>query len=564
MLTKSNTKRHAFNSPFWHKLFGTNPTNNGMQPKEALSYSLAGLGQNLICGLVGSFVSYYFTNGLLLAPITVGYIMLGVRIFDALNDPIMGSIVDRTRTKNGKCRPYLKWMPIPIAILTVLLFLPLNPSGTSASIGLIVIITLLYTVWSVAYTIVDVPYWGLSNGMTEDTHQRGTMLTVARLMCTLGAGVIAILIPLVSGAWISQFADSTGQIISGQEGNAALALQHNFWWLAIIVVGIAIPTFWVGYKNSKERFYDDSKALPLKENLKLIVKNKPLLIVIFSGFLGAARGLFLYGGIYFATYNLAAAGVTILGMKGTQLALIVTMAIVPGGLIASLLVPYFTRKVGKRNTFIWSHIICGALFLICYICGADGRWQENWVLIVTLIGLLIIGIPTGFSNIITYAMIADTVDWLELHEGVRAEGICFSIQTLLNKIGMAFGAAFSCFALGWAHINPMKADTFTVTGNPSGLQLFFDLCVLIPAISTILCALPLFFYKFQEKQQGHTVKILQARKGINEAGVFIGRDESNPLLLEDPLNERFKKLTAEGKFAVVKSVDTSKDNNDNE
>lgn len=547
MATNTNTKKQAFNSPFWHKLFKTNPNDNGMQPKEALSYSLAGLGQNLICGLVGSFVSYYFTNGLLLAPITVGYIMLAVRIFDALNDPIMGSIVDRTRTKAGKCRPYLKWMPIPIAILTVLLFLPLNPSGTPANIGLIIVVTAIYTVWSVVYTIVDVPYWGLSNGMTEDTDQRGIMLTVARLMCTLGAGVISLLIPLVSGEWIKQYTDSSGSIIAGEEGSAAVALQHNFWWLALIVVILAVPTFWIGYKNSKERFYDDSKALSLKENLSMIGKNKPLLWIIFSGVLGSARMLFSYGGIYFATYNLAAADITVLGMQGAQLATIITIAIVPGGLIASFLVPYFTRKIGKRNTYIWSHLICGIVFLACYFCGMNGRWQEHWVLVVTLVGLIIIGIPSGFSNILTYAMIADTVDYLELHEGVRAEGICFSIQTLLNKVGMAFGAAFSCFALGWAMIDPADAHTFTIQGNPQGLQLFYDLCVLIPAVSTIACAIPLFFYKFNEKEQKHTVAILLARKGINEEGAFIGRDENNPLLLEDPLNEKFKALAAESK-----------------
>jgi len=374
--------------------------------------------------------------------------------------------------------------------------------------------------------------------MTEDTNQRGIMLTVARLMCTVGAGVISILIPLVSGAWIKDFSDETGKIINGK--GAALALQQNYWWLAIIVVVLAVPTFWIVYKNSKERFYSDSKVLPLHENLRLLFKNKPLLLIVASGVLGAARMLFVYGGIYFATCNLAAAGVVILGMKGAQLALIVTIAIVPGGLLASLLVPYFTKKIGKRNTFIWSHIICGFIFLICYFCGINGRWQEHWVLVVTLLGLIVIGIPSGFSNVISYAMIADTVDYLELNEGVRAEGICFSVQTLINKIGMAFGAAFSCFALGWAMIDPSIASTGTIEGNPKGLQLFFDLCVLIPAISTIICAIPLFFYKFQEKEQKQAVAILLARKGLNKDGVFIGRNESNPLLLEDPLNERFK------------------------
>ena len=107
---------------FLHKLFGTRPGDD-FQPKEALSYSIAGFGQNLVCGLVGSYITYYFTNALLVPAVTVGLIMLFTRLFDAFNDPIMGTIVDHTRTKYGKCRPYLKYMPIPIAIMTVLLTL---------------------------------------------------------------------------------------------------------------------------------------------------------------------------------------------------------------------------------------------------------------------------------------------------------------------------------------------------------------------------------------------------------------------------------------------------------
>ena len=99
--------------------------------KETIGYSLAGFGQNLICGLVGTFIMVFMTEALGFGAVTingiagatlVAYLMLGCRVFDAFNDPIMGSIVDRTRTKYGKCRPYLKWTPIPIAIMTILCF----------------------------------------------------------------------------------------------------------------------------------------------------------------------------------------------------------------------------------------------------------------------------------------------------------------------------------------------------------------------------------------------------------------------------------------------------------
>lgn len=488
---------------FLHKLFGTNP-NEGVQPKEALSYSLAGLGQNLICGLVGSFISYYYTNGLLIAPTTVGLIMLFIRVFDAMNDPIMGSIVDRTRTKYGKCRPYLLWMPIPIAIATVLLFLPLKPGVT----GTVITMTVIYLIWSILYTIVDVPYWGLASAMTSETNQRGTILTVARLFCTLGAGVISILIPNVSGAWIRPYTNADGAILEGSEGFAAAALRQNYWWLALIIVAIAVPTFFIGFKNSKERFYSDEAARSLKQNLKLLFKNKPLLLIILSGILGSGKMLYMYSGIYVAQYNLAEMGVTLLGMRGAGLFTLITMAVVPGGLAASILVPWFTKKFGKKNTFIWSHIFGGIVLFVMFFFG----WKSNVGLIINLIGLVLLGIPQGFSNIITYAMIADTVDYLEWKQGTRAEGICFAMQTFINKIGMAIGAAVTCFGLGWAGINAIDVTTFTIAGNVKGLNLMFMLSTLVPAISMVACAIPLFFYSFDEKAQAKAVAEVAARK----------------------------------------------------
>ncbi len=487
-------------------MLGTTP-GEGVQPKEALSYSLAGLGQNLICGLVGSYVSYYFTNGLLLSPVVVGIIMLCVRVFDALNDPIMGSVVDRTKTKYGKCRPFLLWMPIPIAVMTVVLFLPLPPRVVSTT----VIMTIVYTIWSVVYTIVDVPYWGLATAMTSDTNVRGTILTVARLFCTAGSGLISILIPNISNSWMNNAGalDNNGAIISGMEETAAAALRANYWWLALVIVVISVPAFFIGFKNSKERFYDESGDVrSLKENLKYLFKNKPLLIIILSGVLGAGRGLFMYSGVYFATYNLAAINFSFLGMKGVALVTIITMSIVPGGLIASVLVPWCTRHFGKKQTLIWSHIIGGIVMFVSYFVG----WDSTAGMIVFFIALVINGIPQGFYNIISYAMIADTVDYLEWKEGVRAEGICFAMQTLINKMGMAAGAAIACFGLGWAGIDPSLASTFSIATNKQGLDIMFAVTCLIPAISTILLAVPIFFYKFDEKQQAIAVAEIEARK----------------------------------------------------
>ena len=191
---------------FSHKLFGTTPNDGDIQPKEGWSYSIAGIGQNFICTVIGSYLTVFMTDalgfnidmnvGALTGVTAVAILMLVARLFDAFNDPIMGSIVDRTRTKYGKCRPYLLWMAIPIGIMTILCFLPWYPRNTSGFIA----VSLIYVVWSVVYTVADVPYWGLSTTMTNNTTKRGNLLTIARLFCTAGAGIVTIFVPIITDA----------------------------------------------------------------------------------------------------------------------------------------------------------------------------------------------------------------------------------------------------------------------------------------------------------------------------------------------------------------------------
>ena len=167
----------------WHKLFGTYPGDGEMQPKEGIAYSLCGFGQNLICTIIGSYLTIFMTDAIGYGALAVALLMLFARIYDALNDPIMGSIVDRTRTPWGKCRPYLKWMAIPVAVVTILCFLPWypnNPGGFAA-------MSIMYIIWGMVYTVCDVPYWGLNSRMSNDTFRRGNLLTIARLLCTAGA-----------------------------------------------------------------------------------------------------------------------------------------------------------------------------------------------------------------------------------------------------------------------------------------------------------------------------------------------------------------------------------------
>lgn len=320
-----------------HKLFGSTPGDGEMQPKEGFSYSLCGFGQNLICTIIGSYLTVFMTDAIGFNALAVAFLMLGARIFDALNDPIMGSIVDRTRTKWGKCRPYMKWMAFPIAIMTAICFLPWYPKND----GGFAAISVMYVIWGMVYTVADVPYWGLSTAMSNDTYRRGNLLTIARLFCTAGAGIVTVITPIITD-------NMTKGLDPAAKGDM---LKWIYFVIAIICCAIALPLFYLGFKNTKERNVTEENPPSLGHNLKLLFKNKPLMLIVLSGIGGAARMLFTYtGGLYFAKYI----------MDKESMYSLFTMAIVPGGLIASLLVPWCTKKFGKR-TLIFGRISSAAL-----------------------------------------------------------------------------------------------------------------------------------------------------------------------------------------------------------
>lgn len=471
-----------------HKLFGSTPGDGEMQPKEGFSYSLCGFGQNLICTIIGSYLTVFMTDAIGYNALAVAFLMLGARIFDALNDPIMGSIVDRTRTKWGKCRPYMKWMAFPIAIMTAICFLPWYPQSD----GGFAAISVMYVVWGMIYTVADVPYWGLSTAMSNDTYRRGNLLTIARLFCTAGAGIVTVITPIIT----DNMTKGLDPVAKGE------MLKWIYFVIAIVCCVIAVPLFFLGFKNTTERNISTENPPSLGHNLKLLFKNKPLMLIVLSGIGGAARMLFTYtGGLYFAKYI----------MDKEFMYSLFTMAIVPGGLIASLLVPWCTKKFGKRNTYIWSHIVGGVAMLIAFIVGIAcdrGAYTSTATTVVLLIALVIAGIPSGFGNIVTYAMIGDTVEYLELKTGERAEGICFAMQTLINKIGMAVGAFVGVLAYYMAGVAANDASSVT----PEGKDTMWFMLVGIAAISFFLTVIPLFFYKFNEKQQQEAKAEIEARK----------------------------------------------------
>ena len=500
---------------FLIKMMGTDPTKKeDMQPKEVLSYSIAGLGQNIICQLVTTFFMVYMTDVAGVSALWLAWMFLGARLFDAFNDPIMGSIVEMTRTKAGKMRPYLKYSPIPIAILTVLLFVSIP--GWSET-GKFVYATIIYLLWGIAYTSVDVPYWGLASSMTSDTEKRNTLLTIARLFCTIGSGAVSVFIP----------------VIIGNNGTDYQYVAYPI--IAVVSVLIAIPTFWIGFKGTKERFYDaetDGKFTLIK-NLKLLGKNKPALMIILVGVLGSLRTIYMTTAVYYAKYNL----------RDFNLAGVIFLLVVPGGLAATLLTPVLSNKFGKKAVFFWSHIIGGVLLVALYLIGLDSNGTSVGAQVAFYIIIILAGVPSGFSNIMTYSMIADSIDYLEDKTGERAEAFCFSLQTFISKIGMAMTAFVTLMVLGEYGYDSSLAEKGAISNevwNSAAFQHVLEgnwmATTLLCGLSMFACAIPLLFYTFNEKKQNEAVARVLARKIVKgDPNPTVHHEFVNAVALIDPV-----------------------------
>lgn len=464
--------------------------------REIIGYSASGFGQNIICGLVGGYILVFYTDVFGLSAYAAALIMFAARIFDALNDPIMGSVVDKTRTRWGKLRPYLLFTPLPIGILTILCF----SSPDLSEAGKIAYAAVFYVLWGVVFTITDVPYWGLSSAMTQDTDERSKLLTAARLACSAGGGLLTLVVPQITAAVTTKVQRGfAAQALTTPAYSAALqqALQPVYFWIAVASAVIGAPLFLMAFFHTRERVVQTENPPSLKHNLFLLFQNKPLLLIVLSCVLGSLQTVYGSMFLYLSKYTLSEyTGAT------DSWATIMSILTAPMGLVGSLILPILGKKYTKKSIYIYSRLFGAALLLAMYFIGYDTKTK----VFLLAAGLFLLGLPNGINNVLTYAMIGDTVDYLELKTGERGEGICFSMQTFISKMTMAFCALAIGICLG-----VVAYDANTYVPSPGVKNGLFSLATLGAAISTLASVIPIVFYSFTEDRQKQARDVIKAR-----------------------------------------------------
>lgn len=472
---------------------------NYIQNKERWAFSIGALGQGMIYAMMSSYISDYYLNVLQLAPMFVLLLMLLARVWDAINDPLMGMIVDRKTTKRGKMRPYIIYASIPIGVLTILMYLSPNMDKTS----LMIYSAIVYIAWGMIYTMADVPFWSLPNVMTPNAEERSSTISFARILNGIGSAVPEVLF-LVIGLVLPN-------ILGASDG-----LEYNktkYLIMAIFTVVIGIILYANSYFHVKERVViPDVK--PVKgepSRLSRIFKCKPLMLVILMGVLSSGRYMVQAAAVHVARYAFYI-GKPLEGMSDAERVAAIEASVstvktifqvcaIVGMFGAMLVMPMLMKKFDYKKIVI---VTCLGGFVASIFTTLIGWFTMNLYICIPFI--LISCIPLGVLNTISYAMIGDCLDYMELKTGFRDNALGSACQGFVNKLGNALATSGIVVMYMFIGISPEKmlsSDVIMAATDLAMNQRFamFSLVSIVPGVSMLLCAIPMFFYKISGKNK---------------------------------------------------------------
>lgn len=479
--------------------------------KEWLAYCVGALGQGMVYAIMSSYISDFYMNVLKLTPLFVLLLMLFARIWDAINDPIMGYIMDRAHPKRGKMRPYLLYTPIPIAILTVLLFYAPNLSGVS----LMVYASVTYVLWGMIYTSSDVPFWSLPNAMTPNPAERGDIISKGRTANGVGSAVPMAFF-MVLGFILPKFN------LSGTELE-----KTKYMVIALFCAIVGNILFASVYFKTKERVHipdPPKRKKGEKTALGRIFSCKPLMLTALMGVLSSARYMYQAGAVHVARYSFyIGKDLTGLSLAEKEAALQSNVSLVStvfqvasalGMFGAMLLMPLLFRKFNYKQIIIFTSLLGAAASVIIWFLGYERFWLCVPFFVISCI-------PLGAINVCSFAMIGDCLDYMEWKTGARLTGLGSAIQSFVTKFGNAISTSFIIVMYMIVNLNVADINA-SVTANPLEMTDavrtgMFSLISIIPAVSLLLCTVPLFFYDLVGEKKDRITKELaeqRAARGV--------------------------------------------------
>ncbi|MDR1409341.1 MAG: glycoside-pentoside-hexuronide (GPH):cation symporter [Oscillospiraceae bacterium] len=419
-----------------------------------LGYGVGAVGLDLSYGLFNSFLMNYFTDVLLINSVFIGLVAAFARVWDGINDPMMGTIVDNTRSKQGKFRPWIMLGTILNAVVLVALFA--NPGfsvdSQNPSMELWVYASVCYVLWGMSYTVADIPYWSMVPTFTNDPKARNIVAAIPRLFS--GAGQLLIVVLTVR--MVKMLGDGTESSQTGFMRWAAICG-------AIMILASLVTVF---ATRKMPRVYPNApkEKITLKRAFSVIKSNDQLLVFMLTAILFNTGWYLTNGlGIYYFKWVLGDSDkMSLFGIAAGA-----------GQAIGLVLLPVFSRCFGRNNVVKGA---MGATFVAYIAMFISGQALQNLTLFLVFGAIGCMGIGAMF--VAQTAMLADVVDYGEYKNGERTESVVFSMKSLLLKAAYAIQSLIIGAGLKIAHYDGALA------AQPSDAKL---------GISVMMFAIPPLF-----------------------------------------------------------------------
>ncbi|MDR2646666.1 MAG: MFS transporter [Oscillospiraceae bacterium] len=485
---------------------------------ERSTYFFGAFGQGMMYAVMSSYISDFYLNVMGIGAMFVFWLMLFARIWDAVNDPMMGVIMDRVNPRRGKMRSWLFVVTIPVAIFTILLFW--SPSFIPKE-SLMFYAGITYVLWGMIYTVGDIPFWSLPNAMTPNADERGKLISLSRTFNGVGSAIPMALVMIL------------GPVLGKLNFSGAALEQRKYLITALIAAGIGgLLYFRTAFKvHERVPLPPSQKREKGRGALSVIFHSKPLMLTVLMGILASGRYMFQAGVMHVAR-NVFYLGADISALSAdarekaiqgsiTQVQLVFQVAVAVGMFGSMLLIPKLIERFSYKQLIISTCLIGGASGLCMYFVGYD-----NLFALVPF--LVICSIPLGVINVVSYAMIGDALDHVEYTTGFRQNGLGQACQSFVLKLGNALATSVIVLmykildidlgnvAVRTSTIAPQElANAATVRGG------MFSLVSLIPAISLLLCVVPLFFYDLTGGKRREVMEGLAAKRAARAADELI-------------------------------------------
>lgn len=439
----------------------------GLQKKTKIAYGVGAVGKDMVYMLVASYILYYYNSVLGVSSVFIGTVLMVARVFDAFNDPIMGIVVAKTRSRWGRFRPWIFSGTVLNAVVLYAMFAVPESMGAG---GMKVFLTVTYFLWGITYTLMDIPYWSMIPAVTQTPKDRENLSMVGRTCAGVGSALIAMFTMLLVGA------------LGGDSERA------GFRWVALIVSVLFVVTELVCCAAMRETTPSEMKTATVKEMFSALFRNDQAMVVVGSIVL-INSALYLTSNfiIYFFKYDLGGAG-----WKATY-----TLFSTVGGAAQILgmmvLYPLLRKKFSSTQVFQLSLVLAlcgyGTLLVFCL------TGLSHSLALLCIPGVVVFAC-NGMLSVLTTLFLSNSVDYGQLKTGRREESVIFSMQTFVVKAASGVAVFLTGIGLDLIGLVGNTEETGPVAVQSAGTLLGLRLMMTVLPMLVLAGVLVLFRNKF--------------------------------------------------------------------